>query len=282
MTALIQSLDDVKPYLQSVGQGRDTAFDIVEAGFAFAFYDKGGQEDIASYRKLFQAMTKAMADEFEKLCGIHNSDDMTIRALTLKTVMADQYGFIGDDMTYDDMRNMNLFDVMDRRMGLPVALSLIAIGLCKSMGWDVNGVSFPGHFLIRLCHEGQRSFIDPFLGCKSMEAKDLRLVLKRVAGDYAELSTEHYAPCSDRDVLLRLRNNLKYRLIDKADYDAALKCVETMTWIAPDDYRLCLDQAVLYARVDQPMAAIARLKTYIDKVPDEYDRREAESFLYQL
>jgi len=196
--------------------------------------------------------------------------------------MSEKNAYIGDDIDYDDLRNINICNVMDRRMGLPITLSIIAIALCRSAGLHANGINFPGHFLMSIENNGEKLIIDPFQGCKILEAKDMRNILKKMAGNEAELSAEYYVPCSNREILLRLRNNLKYRLIDMSDYVRAITVVETMTWIAPDDYRLNLDKAVLFSRLEQPKSAIDNLLIYIDKVQNKNDKFEAEQFLLQL
>ena len=79
-----------------------------------------------------------------------------------------------------------------------------------------SGLAFPGHFLIRLSEGPERLILDPFHGGQVCDAAELRELLKATAGQEIELPPEHYAPVSDRDVLLRLQNNLKARLLQAA------------------------------------------------------------------
>ena len=102
-------------------------------------------------------------------------------------------------------------------------------------------------------------------------------------GDEAELSATHYETCDNRETLLRLQNNIKYRLIDVQDYQGALKIVMQMCLIAPTDVRLNLDKAVLFSRIGQTKAAIENIEIYLSSNDlDNGDRVEAEDFLYQL
>ena len=135
---------------------------------------------------------------------------------------------------------------------------------------------------MRLDKDGERFIIDPFQGCVVLQASDLRQILKRNMGAEAELSGDYYVPCSNRDILLRLQNNIKYRLIDGEYYREALEIVEGMTLFAPDDYRLQLDLAVLLARLERPLAAIEHLKVYIEHITDASEKAEAELFMREL
>jgi len=273
--------EEAKNHLIACGQEQDSDIDVIESAFAFALLSNP-QCDIERYRDRIALMANDLQHTYDDLSAQSNTDDVFIQAKALKSLLADKHGFTGDSQHYDHFDNMNLCHVMDRQKGLPITLCILAIGLCRHQGWQAEGINFPGHFIMRLEKEGDRVMIDPFQNCEILEAKDLRLILKRVMGEYAELSTHYYEACSNREMLLRLQNNLKYRLIDNESYQAALDIVEKMAWIAPHDYRLNLDKAVLFARLEQPKAAIDNLSTYINQVQDPYDRAEAERFLIQL
>ncbi len=273
--------DGARIYLISCGQKKDADIDVIEAAFAFSLLDDHNC-DLKKYRAKIQTMVSDLGDVFETLCGNLNSDDVYVQAKALHKVFHQTYGLNGDQDNYDDLNNIDLCHVMNRQKGLPITLSLLAIGLCRAMGWQADGVNFPGHFIMRLEKDGQRLLVDPFQSCKILEAKDLRLNLKKVMGEYAELSAHYYTPCTNREILLRLQNNLKYRLIDQEHYQKAYDVVEKMQWIAPIDHRLCLDKAVLLARLEQPMAAIDNLTQYLEHVTDPYDRTDAEIFLHHL
>jgi len=281
MAAEFINSDGAKIHLVSLGQKDDGDINLIEAGFAFALLD-APKIKIKKYREYIETLSRDLKTEFDNLCATMNGDGAMVQAQALKNTMAQSHAYIGDEKNYDDLKNINLFDVIDRRMGMPITLCVIAIEICRTQGWQADGVNFPGHFLMRLEKDGERLIIDPFQGCEILEAKDMRLILKNIMGDDAELSANYYDPCTNREILLRLQNNIKYRLIDAENYDDALGIVDTMTWVAPDDYRLCLDKAVLMARLDQTKGAIDNIKIYLNHVSDPIDKSEAEAFLYQL
>ena len=101
-------------------------------------------------------------------------------------------------------------------------------------------------------------------------------------GENAELSADYFEPATNREILVRLQNNIKYRQIDAEDYESAIKTVEVMRKIDPDEFRLFLDAGVLYARLKQTGAAIDALEDYIRLAPHDRDRHEAAILLQEL
>ena len=139
--------------------------------------------------------------------------------------------------------------VIDRRKGLPVALGILYIHAGRAQGWDVAGLGFPGHFLIRLERDGERLILDPFNEGRVCAAAELRDLLKSTAGSEAELDPSHYATVSDREILLRLQNNIKLRRLQAGDMEGALACTEDMLRIAPDEATQWRDAMVMHQRL---------------------------------
>ena len=165
---------------------------------------------------------------------------------------------------------------------MPITLSILYIHAGRLNGWVVDGVNFPGHFLCRIEYGGERVIFDPFAQCAIMEAPDLRRLIKKIHGERAELSAGYYAPCSNRDTLIRLQNNVKLRLIEAEEYEEALSCVEQMRLVDPREYRLLFDAGILYAKTGRGGQAVEVLEEYIRRAPDARDRRDAEAVLRQL
>jgi regulator of sirC expression with transglutaminase-like and TPR domain len=135
--------------------------------------------------------------------------DIEARVGALIQVIADDLGYRGDELTYDDLQNANLMRVIDRRKGLPVALGILYIHAARAQGWQAHGLNFPAHFLIAVEIAGQRAILDPFRGQRIGGAGALRGLLKSMLGEDAELSPAHSATLPNRAVLLRLQNNIK-------------------------------------------------------------------------
>ena len=238
-----------------------------------------------SIDRYFSHAAKIARDCGERYISLLNAgakDDAGVRLAALKHILCDREGYEGDATTYDDLQNADLMRVIDRRRGLPIALAILYIHAGRENGWDIEGLNFPGHFLCRISHGGERIIFDPFAACAVMEAADLRALLKKIHGKKAELSADYYRPSSNRDILLRLQNNIKSRLIAGEDYEAALAQVERMRLFAPNDHRLLFDAGVLYAKNGLKESAVSVLEKYIAAVPNARDRHDAELFLRSI
>ena len=188
----------------------------------------------------------------------------------------------GDELTYDDLQNANLIRVIDRRKGLPVALGILYIHAARAQGWDMAGLALPGHFLVRLSEGPERVIIDPFHNGQICGAAELRELLKATTGQDSELLPEHYAAVSDRDVLLRLQNNLKARLLQTQNPEQALTVVETMLMLAPDLAELWHESGMLHRHLGNLRAAAAALEQYVVRAPEGMSRHQAAAILQQL
>ena len=208
--------------------------------------------------------------------------DLASRAQALNEIILLKHGYSGDELTYDDLQNANLMRVVDRRKGLPVALGILYLHAARAQGWDSVGLAFPGHFLIRLTEGTERLILDPFHGGKVCDAAGLRELLKAMAGQDVELAPEHYAPVADREVLLRLQNNLKSRLLQAGSHERALGVVETMLMLAPDLPELWHEAGMLNTRLGNMRAGANALEQFIVRAPESRARHQAAALLQQL
>src|SRR5437879_3249470 len=214
-------------YLRELGAAGSPVLPIGEAALALASFERP-RVGLARYRQHLAALGRDV--------GRHAgaAGDLAGRAQALNEIILLKHGYSGDELTYDDLQNANLMRVVDRRKGLPVALGILYLQAARAQGWDAVGLGFPGHFLIRLAAEAERLILDPFHRGRICDAASLRELLKAMAGQEVELSPEHYAPVADRDVLLRLQNNLKSPLLQAGRHEPAVRTVETMPLLAPD------------------------------------------------
>ncbi|HET7594336.1 MAG TPA: transglutaminase-like domain-containing protein, partial [Stellaceae bacterium] len=184
-------------FLREIGGMADGPLPLAPAALALAALERP-RVDLARYHHHLAALAQEVGAE------AGDSSDIERRVAALNTVIIERYGYQGDTLTYEDLQNANLMRVIDRRKGLPVALGILYLHAARTQGWDMAGLAFPGHFLVRLQDAGARLILDPFHGGKSRSAVELRDLLKAITGNDVELTPAHYAPVSDREVLLRL------------------------------------------------------------------------------
>ena len=156
------------------------------------------------------------------------------RARALNEIILLKYGYSGDALTYDDLQNANLMRVVDRRKGLPVALGILYMHAGRAQGWETVGLAFPGPFSGPAVGRARAADPRPVPWRPDLHRSGTARAVESDRGLDSELQTEHYTPVSDRDVLLRLQNNLKARLIQAEQYERAVTVVETMLMLAPD------------------------------------------------
>jgi regulator of sirC expression with transglutaminase-like and TPR domain len=262
-------------FLRDVGALQSPTLPIAEAALALASFDRP-RVALARYGRHL----KTLARDVGRRAG--EASELEARANALNEIILLKHGYSGDELTYDDLQNANLMRVIDRRKGLPVALGILYLGAARAQGWDAVGLGFPGHFLIRLADSGGRLILDPFHGGRTLDAVALRDLLKAIAGQEVELAPEHYAPVADREVLLRLQNNLKSRLIQAQRHQEALRVVETMRMLAPDLAELSREAGILQAQTGNMRAAVKSIEDFIARAPEGSARHEAAVVLQQL
>ncbi len=265
----------IQTLLRRTGEIPDQEIDIAETALLLASLDRPGVS-LSRYRDHLNLI----ADDVAKgASGMESLDD---RVAALNDAIFGAYGYEGDRRTYDDLQNANLIRVIDRRRGLPVALGILMIHAARAQGWDIAGLRFPGHFLLRMDHRGQRAILDPYEKGAPKGATDLRALLRAQGDDEAELQPEHYEAASDREVLVRLQNNIKLRQTQRGDNMTAAATLETMLYIAPQDKHLWREKALLAAQLGRVDGAVAALEEYIQRETLDGPRHDAALLLQKL
>lgn len=249
--ALQAKLDRLRDLCAGDGQ----RLDVLEAGFALSVARSEEPIDLVPFRHHAAAMVSDLADLVRRRGASPEG---------LAEIIARSYAYRGDTESYDDLQNADLVRVMERRKGLPVALSILYLHVARAQGWLAEGLGFPGHFLIRIGIDGARHVVDPFHDGVVRDAADLRGLLRKVQGQEADLQPQYLHPVDDRDVLLRLENNIRLRLAKKADWPGAAQSLERMLAVAPDRPELLFEAGQLHARLDKRRAAIAAFQRFLD------------------
>jgi regulator of sirC expression with transglutaminase-like and TPR domain len=262
-------------FLRELGASDGRILPIAEAALALASFERP-RVDLGHYRDHLRLIARDVGNHPDA------AGDLGARARALNEIILLKYGYSGDALTYDDLQNANLIRVIDRRKGLPVALGILYIHAARAQGWDMAGLAFPGHFLVRLSDGPERVIVDPFHDGQVCGAAELRELLKAATGRDSELLPEHYTVASDRDVLLRLQNNLKARLLQTQNPERAATIVETMLMLAPDLAELWHESGILHARLGNMRASVGALEEFIRRAPEGMARHQAAAFLQQL
>ncbi|HUN48360.1 MAG TPA: transglutaminase-like domain-containing protein [Stellaceae bacterium] len=267
--------DGALSYLKALAAEAGAVLPIGTAALALASLDRP-RVDLERYHRHLAVLARDLA---EAASGAANGRE---QAAALAEVILRAHRYAGDSLTYDDLQNANLMRVIDRRKGLPVALGILYLHAGRAQGWRMAGLAFPGHFLISLEAADGRFILDPFNGGGVQSAAELRHLLKRVGGGEQELAPPHYAAVSDREVLLRLQNNLKRRLLENRQAEAALVVIDTMLLFAPDRAELLREHGVVNAALGNLGAARQSLERSIERERDSRLRFATAALLQDL
>lgn len=268
---------DLEEQLRAQGVLEDEGIDLAEAAILLAALDQPNG-DLTPYRDHLSQIAEAVTS---KAC---TGTGVTIgqQARALVDVLAEEHGYRGDTLTYDDPQNANLLRVIDRRKGLPVALSILYVHAARAQGWAATGINFPGHFLIRLEAAGGRVILDPFNGGVERDVSDLRALLKQMAGLDAELEPAYYEPLGNRDTLIRLLNNTKLRAQTAKDTNRVAEILDRMLMISPTDPALLHEAGVSFAQIGNLRRAMDALEIFLAQNTDPARQTTVERLLHQI
>ncbi|MEM6904133.1 MAG: transglutaminase family protein, partial [Pseudomonadota bacterium] len=168
--------------LRNAGQCQDRDIDLLAVAGAFALMDLDEVSEpvpLDPYERHFEQMARSvrhvLRDDFENAA-------LATRLAALRHVLVDEEGYRGDDENYDALQNANIFSVIERRRGLPVAIGLVCMILADRLGWTLSGMNFPGHFLLSFVVAREEAILDPFDGLSERQIGELRLLLKAHRG----------------------------------------------------------------------------------------------------
>ncbi len=199
---------------------------------------------------------------------------VTHRLVALNNYLFSELGFAGNADAYYDPRNSFLNDVLTRKTGIPITLSILYLEIGQRLGLKLKGVSFPGHFLVKVRVSGGELVLDPFAGGRSLSEEELRARLAQFTGaDTAqELQLEDFLePATPRQILARLLRNLKAIYLEAHEYDKALGVMQRLVILLPDVPEERRDRGLMYARLECPRAAQDDLSRYVALRPKADD-----------
>jgi regulator of sirC expression with transglutaminase-like and TPR domain len=209
-----------------------------------------------------------------------DATDGVDQAAALSQVIAEEFGFTGDDRTYDDPANADLIRVIERRRGLPVSLAILYVAAARRIGWTAEVLDVPGHVMI-LIGDAAPVIVDPFRNGIVVGPDQLSAMLKANADGSAPV-VSHVAAMPNRAILVRLLLNQSIRAEQAGDVRRALTLYERMTALAPEFSHGWWERARLELADLDVAAARSSLTAMLETTRDPNLRRRVTEVLASL
>lgn len=251
--------------------------DLARAALAFARVEYPAL-DASPYLARLEEMGDELRERLEALNRVGRMTPASRVALVSEYLFGER-GFSGNRLAYHDPRNSCLNDVLDRGLGIPISLGVVYIEVARRAGFRVEGVNFPGHFLLTCSGDddapdlGDALVIDPFNRGVLMNEQDCRDLLESVSGDDVPFDRALLVPASMRDILARMLTNLKRVYVALHSFPQARDITELLMALDPSDATQWRDRGLLAYQLRDLPSALRDLQEYLQRTaaPTEAD-----------
>jgi len=193
--------------------------------------------------------------------------------------------FCGNADAYYDPRNSYLNEVLERRTGIPITLSIVYLEVGRRLGLQVQGVSFPGHFLVQLRLKRGQLLLDPFTGGEPCSESELRTRLGQAlpSDRRGKLDLDRYLePAAPREIVARVLRNLKGIYLKRGAFNRALAVMHRMLLVVPESAEELRDRGLVHAELECFRPALADLQNYLRRRPDAADASDIHARVVEL
>lgn len=197
--------------------------------------------------------------------------DLPARVNGLCRYLFHEMGFHGNDQNYYDPRNSYLNQVLDRRTGIPITLSIVAMAIGCRAGLHVVGVGLPGHFVVKAVESGHQVLFDPFHGGRLLDPEQCETLVQRVTGVPFKASHRNLEPHAPGTIVIRMLTNLKAIYLREGDFAKAARVIERIRQLNPQDLFERRDLGISLLHAGQAGRAIDHLTAYLKAFPKGTD-----------
>jgi regulator of sirC expression with transglutaminase-like and TPR domain len=265
----------LEPFAEFVSREQ---FDLAEASLMLA-QDIYPDVDVSTYLGQLDGIAAAIRKRL--------ADDAFAeqKVIALNYYLFNEMRFSGNVEDYYDPRNSYLNEVIERRTGIPITLAILYLEVGRRLGLNLKGVSFPGHFLVKLAVKRGQLVLDPFIGGEAQSEADLRQRLAQVlppteAGN-AQLD-RYLEPATPRQIVARLLRNLKNIYLHGGKLESALAVMQRMLLVMPESAEELRDRGLIYQQLDCFRPALSDLQNYLRRRPEASDAAEIHGKIIEL
>src|SRR5690606_29428211 len=193
-------------------------------------------------------------------------------------------GFHGNRSDYYDPKNSYLNDVIERRTGIPITLAMVYVAIARRAGVLASGVSFPGHFLVRVDHPAERRMVivDPFGAGEVLDREGVEHLFARASGGQTPMEDSVLDAASTRQVLVRVLANLRSIYARRGELSKLLLVLDRLLDLMPEALEARRDRGLLSAKLGAPQAAIEDLERFVAGAPGSPEASRVRRIIEQL
>ena len=232
------------------------------------------------------AYAATIQDYADKLKPTLGADaDLPATLTRINRYLFEELGFAGNNSQYDDPRNSYLNEVFDRKLGIPISLAVVQIELMRRLGLPLDGISFPGHFLVRLPVEDGIVVLDPYNKGRPVSVEELKERASPHLGGHLPDDVqliEILAPASHRTILARMLRNLNGLYLERKDWERVARTSDRLLRIAPDAVEAYRDRGMAYQELGYAKGARDDLSRYLQMLPKAGDEDSVRMLLVEL
>jgi regulator of sirC expression with transglutaminase-like and TPR domain len=199
------------------------------------------------------------------------NDSTAVRAELLSDFLFKQEQFQGNTAVYDDPRNSYLNEVLARRLGIPITLSLLYLAIAERLQLPAFGIGLPGHFIVGVAAGGDTLYFDPFHGGGRLSAADCARLVELSVGHTGAFQPDWLTAVSPHDILNRMLNNLRAIFTQRRQWAESIAVLERMQQMQPNNPHYLRELGVIYFQQGKMQQAATLLDAYLQKVPDAID-----------
>jgi regulator of sirC expression with transglutaminase-like and TPR domain len=218
-------------------------------------------------------------DELAERAQPYLIGDIVRQAEGLAAFLFQIEGFHGNRDDYYAPQNSYFNDVLDRRTGIPITLSVLAMSVGRRAGLEVHGVGLPGHFIAKICDRDDSILIDPFHRGRLLGPDDCRDLVESVTGRPFAVTAETLSAVPVAPIVMRMLNNLRSIYASREDFPRMIRILERQRQLDPDDPTLRRDLGITLSRNGQYGPSLDHLRAYLSESPDAGDAADVKQLL---
>ncbi len=229
-------IEFVRLRFEEISLMNDEVFPLAEAALLIAI-EAGENLDIQRYLDNLSELAK-------EFTNFRKSRPKATIAKSMISFIYEESGFSGNRNNYYDPANSYLNKVIDNKVGIPVSLALLHLSIGNQLDIPVEGIAFPGHFLVRYVGDGG-SLIDPFFG-RELSTYDCKTLLKQISGGSVELDHSHFQVATKKEILIRMIDNLKQIFWKEKKWERCQMCIEKQIFLSSHEGQFELQLGAMY------------------------------------